>query len=199
MEKLKHIVNESHIHNPNLVTIDSMDSITQAEFNSGVRELCSQFNIPHSLVICLMVNHVANSVNRAEGKDQRYQTLKDLNECLTVGDRNWMKFIPEWKYESPVFIDRLDIGLIRAFYHNYVKTGMHPAEAFRAVEKRNVEIDKFFTYANGEVATRRSDISSAWFDYKDLYIYAGRVIFENPVKPERFALKFTERKGIALS
>ncbi len=37
MDKLKHIVETGHIHNPNLVTTDNMDSITQAEFNSGMR------------------------------------------------------------------------------------------------------------------------------------------------------------------
>lgn len=199
MDKLKHTVSESHIHNPNLVTTYDMESITQVEFNLGMKELCNQFNIPHSLVVCLMINHVANSVNQAEGKDQRYQTLKDLNECLTVGDRNWMKFIPEWKYESPVFIDRLSIGLMKAFYQNYLETGIHPIEAFRETEKRNVEIDAFFTYANGEVANRRGDIASAWFDYKDLYVFAGRTILGNPIKPQDFSLKFTERKGITLS
>lgn len=197
MTKLERTLNE--INKPESKTIYDADLVSQVEFNTEMRELCRQYDIPQSLITALMLNHVANVINQAEGNNARYKTLKEFSECLKEGNGNWMAFIPQYKPESHIYIDRLDIGLIEAFYTFHIKQGSTPEEAFAKTKTNNEEVVKFFCYAMSEVGRQADKISSAWFTYADLYVYAGRSILGNPVNPSDFGVHTQPRKGIVLS
>ena len=198
MTRLEHMGKE--ILKPRLETTYDTDLVSQVEFNIGMKELCRQYDIPQSLITTLMLNHVANVINQTEGNNVcRYKTLKEFTECLKEGNGNWMAFIPKYKPESQIYIDRLDIGLIGAFYYAHIALGRTPEEAFAKTEQDNEAVIKFFCYGMSEVGKQADQISSAWFTYSDLYVYAARTILGNSVNPADFNLKIQPRKGIVLS
>lgn len=197
MTRLEHMAKDLRIPEPQ--SDQNTDLISQIEFNTGMRELCRQYDIPQSLITTLMLNHVANVINQAEGNNSRYKTLQEFSACLKEGDGNWMAFIPQYKPDSHIYIDRLDIGLIGAFYLFHINQGSTPVEAFAKTQMNNEAVIKFFCYGMSEVGKYADKISSAWFTYSDLYVYAARTNLGNPIKPSDFELHTQARKGIILS
>ena len=202
MDKLKAIGNPIYLIDSEqepAKLVPRTDRLSQADFNDGIKELCDEFNIPASLVTALIIQNVANVVNRSEGNDTKYNTLKDLSQCLRYGDGNWMQFIPDYKISSPIHLDRLDIALTRAFYSFAISQGLDPIDAFNVTKARGKDIQAFLKHAANAAHELTGLASAIWYDYQDLRIYAGRSILENPVKPSDFGIKHTVRKGLTLS
>lgn len=201
MNKLKAIGNPIYLIDsvqPSQLVIRT-GRISQTDFNDGIKQLCEEFNIPGSLVTALILNNVANAVNRSEGNDTNYKTLKDLSQCLRYGDGNWMQFIPDYKLGAHIHLDRLDIGLTRAFYGFAVSQGLDPIDAFNVTKSRSEDIQRFLKHASNKAHGLVNIASTIWYDYHDLVVYVSRTVLGNPVKPDDFNIHYTERKGISLS
>ena len=203
MDKLKHFANnvphQAEPERPNITTLYTKETIDQATFNSSVLALCVTYDIPVSLVTALMINNVANTINNAENKPTNYSTLKELTECLVNGDGNWMQFIPNYKIASTIHLDRLDIGLTRAFYGFAISQGLDPIDAFNVTKAREKDIQTFLKHASNKAHGLANIASTIWYDYHDLVVYASRTVLGNPVNPDDFNIHYTERKGISLS
>lgn len=200
MDKLKAIAAPfDHYIEPTMKTELVEDRLSQAEFNDGLKELCSQFSLPDSLITALIIGNVANLVNRAEGKDSKFNTLTELSQCLRNGDGNWMQFIPEYKSGAVIYTDRLDIGLTRAFYSFAVSQGLDPIDAFNVTKARSKDIQEFLKHASAELHTFHGKVSTAWYNYSDLAVFAARRVLGNPIKPADFKLQSTPLKGLNLS
>lgn len=202
MDKLKAIGNPIYLIDSEqepAKLVPRTDRLSQADFNDGIKELCDEFNIPASLVTALIIQNVANVVNRSEGNDTKYNTLKDLSQCLRYGDGNWMQFIPAYKRDANIYMDRIDLGLIRAFYSFAVSQGLDPIDAFNVTKARMASVEKFLDYANTEAHKLTGMVISTWFVYSDLYTYAGRKILEVPAPVTKFEIQYELRKGMQLS
>lgn len=201
MDKLKAIAApvDYPIDKKEMELVEITDRLTQSEFNQGVSGLCKEFNIPQSLVTALIIGNVVNIVNKIECKDIRYNTLNDLTKSLREGDGNWMQFIPEYKSDNLIYLDRLDIGLIRAFYSFAISQGLDPIDAFNVTNARGKDVQEFLTYASAETGRLAGTVSSIWYNYGDLYVYAGRKVLGNPAKPSDVEIKYTKSKGLILS
>lgn len=201
MDKLKAIAEpvDYPVDKKEMEIVEITDRLTQTEFNEGISTLCKEFDIPQSLVTALILGNVANIVNKIECKDIRYNTLNDLTKSLREGDGNWMRFIPEYKTDSPIYLDRLDIGLIRAFYSFAISQGLDPIDAFNVTNVRGKEVQEFLNHASVETSRLAGTVSSVWYNYGDIYIYAARKVLGNPIKPSDIEIKCTKSKGLILS